>query len=67
MRAITLKEVIIRTSLRKSAIYAKIAAGTFPQPAKLGGGTRSAWLENEIDEWVAGQFAERDASKTRKG
>lgn len=34
----------------------------FPRPIKLAGGKRNAWLENEIDEYIARRIAERDTS-----
>ena len=42
--------------LRRSAIYAAMAAGRFPRPIHLG--PRSvAWLAIEIDAWVAERVA----------
>jgi prophage regulatory protein len=52
LKAIRIHTVIFKTSLCRSAIYAKAKAGEFPTPIKLGGGRSSAWLEHEIDEWL---------------
>ena len=36
-------------------VFRKVRAGTFPKPIKLGEGERAtnAWLESEVDAWVA--------------
>jgi prophage regulatory protein len=39
-----------------------IAAGKFPQPVPLSE-ARIAWLEHEIDEWLAAKVAERQGLK----
>jgi prophage regulatory protein len=36
-----------------------IKAGKFPKPVKVG--SRNAWLESEIDQWIADRVAERDS------
>ena len=44
-------EVSDRTGLPRSSIYAKIQAGDFPRPIKLG--PRSVgWLEADINSWL---------------
>lgn len=48
--------VMKKVSLGKTAIYAKINAGDFPPPIKLG--YVSVWLESEIDEWIRTKVAE---------
>lgn len=46
-----LPQVINRTSLRKSSIYAKVGKGEFPQPIRLG--KRSVvWVSEEITRWI---------------
>ena len=42
--------------LRRSAIYAAMAAGRFPRPIHLGPHA-VAWLAIEIDAWVAERVA----------
>ena len=59
-----LAEVMQRTSRRKSAIYADIAAGKFPRPVPLGGGKRRAWVSTEVEAWIAACIANRDARRT---
>lgn len=55
-RLIRLPEVVARTGLRKSAIYQRAKDGTFPGSIKIGT-YNVAWLESEIDEWVADRVA----------
>lgn len=55
-RLIRLPEVVARTGLRKSAIYQRAKDGTFPSSIKIGT-YNVAWLESEIDEWVAERIA----------
>lgn len=42
-------------------IWRKIKAGEFPAPVKVG--ARNAWVESEINEWIASRIAERDAER----
>ncbi|EQD28548.1 Prophage CP4-57 regulatory [mine drainage metagenome] len=55
-----LPAVIEATGCARSTINDAIRAGTFPKPVPLGGRT-VAWSSNEIDAWIAGRIAERDA------
>lgn len=65
IKALNLKGVIEKVTLGKTAIYAGIKNGTFPAPAKIGE-RRSAWLESEVDQWLADRFGERpNAAKGR--
>jgi prophage regulatory protein len=54
-----IKGVERRTGLPKATIYAKVSAGEFPKPVKLGKRS-SAWIDEEIDEWQAARIAARD-------
>ena len=62
-KLLRLPEVIERCALGKTAIYARIRATprTFPAPVPLGGGC-VAWVEAEIEAWIAARVAERDAA-----
>ncbi|ASD80061.1 AlpA family transcriptional regulator [Burkholderia gladioli pv. gladioli] len=51
-RLIRLREVRARVGLGASTVYRYLAAGNFPKPVEIGGG-RVAWLESEIDAWIA--------------
>src|SRR5687767_7914595 len=54
-----LPEVIRRTGLRRSSIYNRITAGSFPRPVSLGG--RSVgWLESEVEAQIHTWAASRD-------
>ena len=57
-----LREVRRRTGKSRSGIYRGIADGTFPAPVKLGE-RASAWVESEIEAWIADRIAERDAGR----
>jgi len=54
-------EVQATTGLSRSTIYAKMEAGKFPKPIKLG--ARSVgWLEHEVQGWL-----EASVLASRKG
>jgi prophage regulatory protein len=56
VRLLRRRQVEELVGLRRSAIYALVAAGRFPAPIHLT--VRAvAWLENEVFEWVAGRVA----------
>ena len=57
---IRLPEVRARTGLSRSAIYARMQAGDFPQPVHLGERSR-AWPEHEVVAWCQARIAARDA------
>ena len=56
-RLVRLPEVEQQTARKKSKIYADMNAGTFPKPVRL---SRRcvAWLESEIQAWIARRIAE---------
>lgn len=60
-RLIQIRDVIARVGLRKSALYARIAADTFPRPVK--DGNTSLWVEAEVDGWIAARIAARDMGR----
>jgi prophage regulatory protein len=61
MKALKLSEVQKRVPRSRSRIYEDMAKGEFPRPVKLG--PRSvAWLESDIDAWLAARVAEREAA-----
>lgn len=61
IRILRRPEVEARTGLRRSAIYERVAAGSFPAPLKLGP-RASGWAEHEIDAWLDARMAEREAA-----
>jgi prophage regulatory protein len=61
MRVLRLAEVQAKTGLKHSALYQRIAAGTFPKPIPLGAKARG-FVESEVDDWIQTQIAKRDAA-----
>lgn len=53
-------EVCRRTGYGRSEIYRRIGSGDFPPAIKLGS-RASAWVEHEVEEWIAKRIAARDA------
>ena len=51
------KEVERQTSLSRSRIYALMQEGLFPSCVPLGS-MSVAWVESEIQEWIAARLAE---------
>lgn len=62
MRVLSFGELLPLKGIRysRSHTYRLIKAGRFPQPVRLGGNC-VGFLESEIDDWLAGKVAERDA------
>lgn len=57
-KLIRLDQVKARTGLSRSTLYAYIREGRFPSPVTIS--TRCvAWVESEIDAWVAERIASR--------
>ncbi|MFN3900064.1 MAG: helix-turn-helix transcriptional regulator [Alishewanella aestuarii] len=56
-RLIRRAEVIARVGLCKASLYNRMNAGEFPRPIPIGGG-RVAWLESDIDLWIAERLAD---------
>lgn len=61
IRLIRRKELQIKIGMGASSIYAEMAKGRFPKPVLLSE-KRVAWVESEIDQWVAERIASRNAS-----
>ena len=58
MRILKLKEVLNRTGLGKTTLYALIGNGDFPQQIPLG--LRAVgWLESEVDAWILEKIESR--------
>ncbi len=59
MKFIKLREVMNLTGLGRTSIYNYMAINQFPKTVSLG--ARSvAWIESEIQDWIAEKVAERD-------
>lgn len=61
MRLIRLPDVMARTSLKRSQLYAMMERGEFPRPVKLSARS-NAWAEPEIDAFIEARIAEREAA-----
>ena len=55
-------EIEHRTGLKRSTIYDKMKAGTFPKPVKLGP-RAVGWLETEVDAWIKERISQRGETK----
>lgn len=53
-------EVEWKTGKSRAGIYEGIRAGTFPAPVPIGRNS-VAWLEAEVDQWIAARINERQA------
>ncbi|WP_322527826.1 AlpA family transcriptional regulator [Salinicola sp. LHM] len=58
-RLLRRREVELKTGKSRSAIYAGVRNGTFPAPVPIGDKS-VAWLEEEVDSWIAARLAERN-------
>lgn len=47
-----LPDVMRRTTLSRTTIYRRIAAGTFPPPIATGANS-VAWYASDVGEWIA--------------
>ncbi len=65
MQLLRLPQILNRTGLSRTAVYAAIAAGTFPRPVKIGPNSNAravAWPAEEVDAWIAERIAQREAA-----
>ncbi|ART64681.1 AlpA family transcriptional regulator [Kushneria marisflavi] len=63
MRLLKLKDVMFATGLARSTVYKYIAENNFPKPVSLGE-RNVAWVEDEINNWIAIKIKERDEAAT---
>lgn len=59
-RFIRIKEVTLVTGRTRGRIYADMAEKKFPAAVKIGD-RAVAWIEAEVDDWIAARIAARDA------
>jgi prophage regulatory protein len=52
-----LPQVIAATGVKRSTLYAKMRVGTFPKPIWLGSPHAVAWLQSEVNQWIAETIA----------
>lgn len=60
-RLIRRKEVQSKTGLGASSIYAMMKQGKFPKAITLSE-RRVAWLESDVDQWIAERINSRETS-----
>ncbi len=65
MKFLRLSEVLNRTGLSRSTLYALMAAGHFPKNVSLMPRV-VVWVEQEIDDWMLEKIAERDEQQAKK-
>jgi prophage regulatory protein len=59
-----LPDVLRRVGYSRSTVYQLIAEGKFPKPISLGA-RAVAWLESDIDEWIASRIGKSRAEVTK--
>ena len=57
-RLLTMTQVRERVTLSKQEIYRRIKRGEFPRQVRIGA-SRVAWVESEIQEWIAQAISNR--------
>jgi len=62
MRLLSKKEVCLRTTYSRAHLDRLEADGRFPVRVRLGQ-ARVAWVEEEVNEWIAARVAERNRSE----
>jgi len=61
VRLIRLAEVIHKTGLPRTTVYRRVREDpSFPRRVAIGGRT-VAWVESEVDAWIAAQIDRREA------
>jgi prophage regulatory protein len=55
---LSLPRVLERVPVSRARLYQMVAAGKFPRQVKIG--TRSLWIESEVDQWVDELAAKRE-------
>ncbi len=56
-RLLRLPEVVLRTGLSRSSIYARIATHQFPAPVSLGA-RAVGWPSSLVDTWIGERIAQ---------
>ena len=62
-RFVRAPESFNKCGLSKSRGWQLIKEGQFPKPIRIGPNS-VAWLESELDEWIAARVAERDQTSS---
>jgi prophage regulatory protein len=64
VNALKLKATCAKVASSKSKIYREMSEGKFPRPIRLGP-KAVAWLEHELDAYLAARLRERDDGGAR--
>lgn len=56
IQLLRIKDVLAKTGLSRSTMYALIADNRFPAPVKLSVRC-SAWASDQVDAWIAARIA----------
>ncbi|WP_186076191.1 helix-turn-helix transcriptional regulator [Burkholderia gladioli] len=63
MKALRIKDVATKIGLGQSTIYRLVAQGDFPKPFEIMP-KRNAWLEEDVDAWLAQRAGRTQAADT---
>ncbi|MCE0845282.1 AlpA family transcriptional regulator [Buttiauxella sp. A2-C1_F] len=56
IRLIRIQTVLARCAVSRATLYRMIAAGTFPRQVSLTGGRAVAWLQYDVEAWIASRM-----------
>jgi prophage regulatory protein len=65
-RLLNLGKVLSIVGMGRSTFYGEVKAGRFPKPVhltdKVGGSSRVAWVESEVQSWIERRNKARDTT-----
>lgn len=61
-KILRLPELLAKTGLSRSTVYAMAKNRTFPQPVSLGLRC-SGWLQSEVNDWLTQKITQRNEGK----
>ena len=61
MKLVKIQAVLERCAVSRATLYRMIEKGSFPRQKSLTGGRAVAWLESEVNEWIASRGPEEVA------
>ena len=61
MQLLRLPDVLARTGLSRSRLYAALADRSFPQPVKISP-RAVAWPTEEVDDWISQRIARENVA-----
>ncbi len=59
-KLVPMNEVLARISISKTQLYRLINVGEFPRSVSVGLGGRVAFVESEVNAWIASRIAMRE-------